>query len=416
MRPFVKCVFAICFFSSVASYAIDEPILRPKATDNFTEQEIQELKEWIKNRKQRVGIKALGGELTISGQVAVDMNQTNEVVNGVKQVGSNSLNPNKGTREYNVSMDLIMNYKADPTWIATKLKFKNKAGVKSGTDNKLSVDRAYMGVRFVQGETYTMGFEFGRRKLNYTFDSFIQFGSFMDGILYKYDQSIEDVADLYFHGGPFVVDFKNDHYAYIFELGVLNIGNTGIYTKYSFVDWDTKSYSNVLLDREFDFRNSQLLLGYKSIWLDKVVTIYSAGLVNSAAKRLEITANKKANLAWYAGFSVGEAKQQGDWSVNCNYQYVMPQAIPSFDMAGIGRGNASDCGFYFNEVGGEKIPTTRRSAVGKGNYKGFNINLLYLFTGNLTLSQSYAQSIRQDKAVGPIFRYKKYTVQLIYIF
>ena len=416
MRSLVKYLLILFTLFQVASYAIDEPILVPKATDNFTEEEIKDLKEWIKNKRQRVGIKSLGGDLTISGQVSVDMGQTNEVVNGVKQVGSGSLNPNKGTRAYNVSMDLLLNYKADPTWIATKLKFKNKAGVTTGTSNSISLERAFMGVRFLEGETYTMDFEFGRRQLLYTFDSLIQFRSYMDGAMYKYDQSIDDVGDLYFHGGPFVVDFKKDHYSYVFEFGVLNIGNTGIYTKYSFIDWDTKNYGNTLCDDEFRFRNSQVILGYKTIWFGKVVTLFGAGLINSAARRLEITANKKANVAWYAGFFIGEAKQRGDWAVNCNYQYVMPQAVPNFDSIGVGRGNASGCGFYYNEVNGQKVPTTRRSAVGTGNYKGFTIDILYLFTGNLTLSQSYSQSIRQDKAVGPIFRYKNYTLKLTYIF
>lgn len=416
MRLFLWPFVLVFCFIQFLGFAIDEPILVPEATDRFTEQEIKELKEWIKTKKERVGIKSLGGELTISGQVSVDMNQTNEVVNGIKQVGTDSLNPSKGTREYNVQLDLIMNYKADPTWIATKLKFKNKEGVTSGTENKIALERAYIGVRFLEGETYTMDFEFGRRKINYTFDSLIQFSSYMDGLLYKYDQSIESVGDLYFHGGPFVVDFKQDHYSFIFELGILNIANTGLYTKYSLIDWDTKNYSNPLTQDEFRFINSQVILGLKRNLLSKVFTFYAAGLINSAAKPLPITNDKKANVAWYLGFSVGEARQQGDWSLNIDYQYVMPQAVPSFDSLGIGRGNASGCGFYYNEVGGKKVATTRRSAVGSTNYKGFEINLLYLFTKNLTLSQSYAQSIRLDKAVGPIFRYKNYVLKLVYLF
>ncbi len=416
MKAVTKYLCLFFLLTSACVFAIDEPILKPRATDAFTEEEVKELKEWIRKKKQNVGIKSLGGDLTISGQVRVGMDQFNEVVNNVRQVGPGSVNPAKGTREYNVQMDLVLNYKADPTWIASKLKFKNKAGIDSGSDNNIALDRAYIGARFLQGETYTVDVEVGRRKLNYTFDSFIQFGSYMDGILFKYDQSIDDIGDLYLHGGPFVVNFKDDYYAYIFELGVLNIGNTGLYTKCSYIDWDTKDFSNVLVDRQFRFKNTQLLLGYKDIWLDKVVTLYTAGLINTAAHRLEITNNKKANIAWYAGFSVGEAKNQGDWSVNCNYQYVMPQAIPSFDSIGIGRGNASKCGFYYNLVDGARVATTRRSAVGSTNYKGFSISLLYLFTKNLTLSQGYSQSVRQDKAVGPVFRYKKYDVQLIYVF
>lgn len=414
MKKLTKLLSAIFFIT--AAYAIDEPIYKPKATDSFTEQEIKELKEWIRNKKGQVGIKSLGGDLTVSGQVSMGMGQVNEVVSGVKQVGTNSLNPELPTRAYSVELDLIVNYRAEKTWIASKLKFKNKAGVTSGTEDKVALDRAYIGVRFLQGELYTMDFEFGRRKLNYTFDSFIQFGSFMDGVLFKYDHTLDNIGDFYFHGGPFVVDFKEDYYSFVFEVGFLNILDTGVYAKYSLIDWDTKHFNNPLVRDSFRFMNSQAILGYKSVWLTKPVTLYAAGLINTAAEGLAITADKKANTAWYLGFSVGEARRGGDWSINANYQSVEPQAVPDFDLTGIGRGNASRCGFYYNTVSGVKVPTTRRTAVGKSNYKGYALQFLYLFTNNLTLKQSYAQSIRRDKAVGPIFRNKKYSIELVYIF
>lgn len=388
-----------------------------KATASFTEAEIKELKEWITAKKQTVGIKSLGGELTFSGEVHAGMDSSNEVVNNVRQRGAGGAVDGASSREYNVEVDLLMNYRADVTWATAKIKFKNKAGAISGTADKVSLDRAFFGVRFIEGDTYMMALEAGRRRLNYTFDSKIQFRAFMDGLVYKYDQSIDNVGDLYFYGGPFVVDFTSDHYAYIFELGALNIGNTGIYTKYSFIDWDTKHYSNPLKDHRFDFMNSQLTLGYKIIpsWLGKVLTIYAAGLINSAAKRLAITDYKKANLAWYIGFSMGEARKQGDWSIDIDYQYVMPQAVPDYDSAGIGRGNAAGVGFYSVD-GKNKVPTTRKTAVGGGNYKGFEITYLYLFTSNFTLRQTYQTSVRQDKSVGPIFHYKQYGLELVYLF
>lgn len=411
------CQLVLGLFTSVSMYAADATIVRPKATQSFTEEEIQQLKEWISAKKQTVGIKSLGGELTFGGELHAGMTSANEVVNGIRQRGSGGAFPNVPSREYVVELDLLMNYRADITWATSKIKFKNKAGVASGTTDKVSLDRAFFGVRFLEGDTYMMALELGRRKLNYTFDSKIEFGAFMDGILFKYDQSIDTVGDFYIYGGPFVVDFSNDHYAYVVELGALNVGNTGIYLKYSFIDWDTKHYTNRLKDQRYDFMNSQLTLGYKVVphWLGKVLTVYAAGLVNSAAKKLEITKYKKANLAWYAVISMGEARKQGDWAVELNYQYVMPQAIPDFDAGGIGRGNAAKTPFYAtNDT--YKIANTRENAVGAGNYKGFELTYLYLFTSNLTLKQTYQMSIRQDKDIGPIFRYKQYGLELVYLF
>ncbi|PCI92731.1 hypothetical protein COB11_06685 [Candidatus Aerophobetes bacterium] len=416
---FKRYIFSFLLFGTIALNAIDSPIVQPRPTDSFTEEEIKDLKEWIKKKKLVVGIKSFGGELTFSGELHAGMTQSNEVLNGVKQRGSGGAFPSMGTRSYDVEMDLLMNYRAEITWATAKIKFKNKAGIASGsgTSNRVSLDRAFMGVRFLQGESWTMDLEIGRRKLSYTFDSQIEFGSFMDGILLKYDHTFDSIGDVYFHGGPFVVDFTVDHYAYIFEIGFLNIGNTGIYTKYAFLDWDTKNYGNRQKDDQYRFLTNQVTLGYKVVpkWMGKVLTIYAAGLVNSAARELPVTANKKANWAWYAGFFLGEARKKGDWSVNANYQYVMPQAVPGFDSIGIGRGNAAGTGLYCANSSCS-IPTTRRTAAGNTNYKGFNLQLLYLFTNNLTLKQGYKQSIRQDKAVGPIFRYKAYNLELVYIF
>ncbi|MBM3192291.1 MAG: hypothetical protein FJZ63_06560 [Chlamydiae bacterium] len=398
-------------------HSLDSPMIAPKPTNSFTQEEVNALKEWVQAKKQVVGIKSLGGELTFSGEVHAGMSYTNEVVNNIRQRGHGGAVPAVGSREFLVEMDLLMNYRTDITWATAKVKFKNRAGSASGTADKVSLDRAFLGVRFLEGETYTMALEAGRRKLNYTFDSIIQFSAFMDGLLYKYDQSIETVGDLYFYGGPFVVDFTEDHYAYVFELGVLNIGNTGLYTKYSFIDWDTKSYSNHLKDDAFRFINSQLTLGYKIVpkWLGKVLTVYGAGLVNSAAKPLAITDYKKANYAWYIVWAMGEARKQGDWSLQVDYQYVMPQAVPTYDCAGIGRGNAAGVGFYSVD-NKYTTPTTRATAAGNTNYKGFEVIFLYLFTNNLTLRQSYQMSIRQDKQVGPIFRFKQYGMELVYLF
>jgi len=411
------CQALLGLMTSVSMYAADATVVKPKATESFTAEEIQELKEWIRAKSQSVGIKSLGGELTFGGEFRTGMTSTNEVVNGIRQRGSGGAVSGSASREYVVELDILMNYRAEITWATGKLKFKNKAGTISGTTDKVSLDRAFFGVRFVEGDTYMMALEFGRRKLNYTFDSKIEFGAYMDGILFKYDQSIDMVGDFYIYGGPFVVDFAVDHYAYIVEAGALNVGNTGIYLKYSFIDWDTKHYSNPLKQQRYDFMNSQLTLGYKVVpsWLGKVLTVYAAGLVNSAAKALPITDNKKANLAWYFVFSMGEARKQGDWAFEFDYQYVMPQAIPDFDAGGIGRGNAARVPFYAT-TDSYKVANTRANAVGAGNYKGFELSFLYLFTSNLTLRQNYAMSIRQDKHVGPIFRYKQYGLELVYLF
>jgi len=379
--------------------------------------ELKALKDWVRSQKD-VTIRELGGKLSISGEVRTELQKTSEVVNNIKQRGAGGAVAGAGTNEYDIEVNLLFNYRTDITWANVKLEFDNHSGIVNGTRNRLRLERAFFGVRFFEAGPVTSAIEFGRRKLSYTFDSIVMFSSFMDGIMWKLDAAFDDAGIFYLHGGPFVVNEKKDHYAWVAELGVLNLVNTGVFIKYAFIDWDTKHYENPLQNLEYDFIISQLLLGYKVVvpYLEKVFTLYLAGLVNHAAKRLQLTDFDLENYAWYGGFSLGEVRQKGDWSFNINYQAVAPQAIPSFDINGIGRGNAANNGFYYNNVGGALVPTTRSTAAGDANYKGYNVEFLYLFTNNLNLQLSWSQSIRKDKDVGPIFRYKQYEMELIYFF
>ncbi|GAB4186864.1 MAG: hypothetical protein Tsb0015_05010 [Simkaniaceae bacterium] len=394
--------------------------------------DIEALRDWI-NTKRQVTVKELGGRLSISGEVRTELQSTNERKNAKRQRGSGGEVSGVPTRAYDIEVNLMLDYRADRTWAAIKLEFDNNAGNISGTFNRLTLERAFFGVRAIQGDTFTTDVELGRRRLNYTFDSRIEFGSFMDGILVKYDHALDFLGDFYIHGGPFVINEKKDQYGWVGEVGLLGLGNTGFYTKYSLIDWDTKNLHNSIENRRFQFLNSQWILGYKFVprkW-NKTVTCYAAGLLNHAAtgrplvekdaagnvvKKVNLTNGKKANWAAYIGFSMGEVRKVGDWSLDVNYQWVAAQSIPGFDAAGIGRGNAADVGFYTKKPDGTGGLNDRSDAVGFTNYKGLSIELLYLMTNNLTLMQGWRQSVTLDKDIGPLLRYKQYEIELIYAF
>ena len=53
----------------------------------------------------------------------------------------------------------------------------------------------------------------------------------------------------------------------------------------------------------------------------KNIDIYLAGLYNHKAHRGAITGHKKENRAAYAGFTIGELKKKGDWSLDTNYKF-----------------------------------------------------------------------------------------------
>ena len=196
------------------------------------------------------------------------------------------------------------------------------------------------------------------------------------------------------------------------------MAGTGLYTKYSLIDWDTKNQHNPVQNLRYDFLVSQLIIGYKFLpgRLKKIVQIYAAGLINSNAHRTRITHHRKANWGTYAGFSIGELRKQGDWALDVNYQVLAAQCVPDFDVQGIGLGNSDNSGFYTGNVRGGGATTTSKTAGGNVNYRGFQMTLDYLLTNQLNLQQSWQQSITLDKSIGPFRRYKQYEIEFIYGF
>ncbi len=388
-----------------------------KDIPGLDQKDIEELRNWIKNKRQ-VTTKKTGGGLSISGQVRTELQSTNEKKSGIQQRGSGGAISGTAMRAWDVQANLLLNYRAERAWAMIRLVFDNNAGIEGGGTRGISLSRAFLGGRIVNASLYNIDLEIGRRSLGYTFDSQVQFGARMDGLLLKYDHALEFFGDLYFHGGPFLVNETLDQYAYVGELGVLNILKTGLYSKLSYIDWDTKNTDNELRNLAFRFRNLQLVLGYKFIMpkVKKVTTLYSGGLVNTAAKREEVTRWKKQNYAWYFGFSIGELKKAWDYSLDVNYQWVQAQAVPDFDAIGTGRGNAAGIGLYSTKSYGKGIPTTNKTAVGAGNFKGIAIEFQFNLTPNITVYQGYRQTVNYTHLIGPPFSYKQYEIEFIFSF
>ncbi len=381
------------------------------------QRDIEALREWINTRRQ-VTVKEIGGALSISGEVRTEFQATTETVNGIKQRGHGGATP-INSRAYDVEVNIMIDYRADRTWAAIKLEFDNDAGIFSGTFNKIKLEKAYFGARLVKQDTHVIDLEIGRRKMGTILDSKLEFNSFFDGAYLKYDRAYEKVGDFYAHAGIFVINERVNQYGFVGEFGLLDIRNTGVYAKYSIIDWDTKDTEDRVRRQQFDFIISQFILGYKFIpkyFLKKVVILYAAGLYNHEAEPIAISDFKKANKGGYLGVSIGELRKQGDWAFDGNYQVLQAQAVPDFDISGIGLGNANDSGFYTLKVDGKGGPTTRKTAAGNGNYRGFVLTLEYLFTNNLNLQQQWQQSITLDKSIGPFRRFKQYEMELVYLF
>ena len=362
--------------------------------------DMEALRRWIRD-KRMVTVKEIGGDLSLSGEVRTEFQDTNETKNGIRQRGKNAATT-KPQYAWDVEVNIMIDYRTDRTWAAIKL------------------EKAYLGGRIVAGDTFTFDGEIGRRFLYNVFDSRIEFASLFDGVLFRMSKAFPSVGDFYLNGGAFLIDDKVNHYGYIAEMGALRIGNVGLNMKYSIVDW-YKPYANRLNDLRYKYLVSQFLTSYQFYpeWIGKrLIKFYAAGLRNHLADGVEQTNHERQNWGWYAGVSIGLVKKQGDWALDANYQWVQAQAIPEFDVSGIGRGNAEGIGLYTNNADGNPASgaTTRETAVGNCNYKGFEIEALYAFTDNLTLLQNFKFSNTLNKNIGPNLRYKQYEAEFIYAF
>lgn len=391
--------------------------------DDLDQRDIEALRDWI-NTKRQVTVKEIGGSLSVAGEVRFEFQGTNEKVNGVRQRGPGGLRDKDGANYANYSWDvevnIMLDYRTDRTWTAIKLEFDNNAGIFGGSLDRIKLEKAYFGVRLIQNEMSFLDLEMGRRRLSSIFDSKLEYNSFFDGALVKYDKSFEKAGEFYFSLGGFIIDERNNHYGYAGEIGIMNIASTGLYTKYSLIDWDLKKHMSFTPGNGvlFDFLVSQLIFGYRFVpaKLEKVVILYLAGLYNHAAKRRSITDHRLANAGGYLGFSIGELRKKGDWSFDANYQVLQAQAVPDFDVSGIGFNNTPRLGFYNTQLDGKGVPTTRSNAAGNGNYRGFQLTLEYLLTETINIQQQWQQSITLDNDIGPFRQFKQYEVEFIYAF
>ncbi len=374
------------------------------------------LQQWLRD-KRMISVRELGGDLSISGDVRTEFQATNETKNGIKQRGSYGA-CDRPANAWDVEFNLMLDYRTERTWAAVKLEFDNDMGQRSGTLSNIRLEKAYLGGRIIYGDTFTFDGEVGRRNFYNVFDSKIEFASLFDGLLFRFSKASEHIGDAYVNAAAFLIDDKTNHYGYVAEVGLLRFANTGINIKYSLMDW-RKHFPNDLTTDRYRFIVGQALLQYQCNpdWMGgRLLLLYGAFLNNFIAKPIAITAHQKASQGVYAGFTVGQVRRAGDFAVDANFQWVQAQAIPDFDVSGIGRGNACRIGLYTNNINGSGGATTNATAVGSCNYKGFVIDALYAFTDNLTINQNYQMSWTLNRNIGPNLQLKQFETEFIYAF
>ena len=312
----------------------------------------------------------------------------------------------------------------------------------SGESGFINLKRAYMGYNAYADGKQRVDIEVGRRKLDDVFVSEVEFSSRFDGILLKYASKIDKVADWYCNTAAFVIDERVNHFGYVTELGVLNILDSGLDLRYSYIDWRKHGINRCFIYDPFGarFQNSQISFAYTinpEICKRKLsIEFYGGFLVNHAARRHTIfTHNKRKNLAWYGGAYIGNVNKKGDWAIDIEYVVIQAQAVSDFDVGSIGRGNIldenitdalaqsfseSDVYSYYGIAGSDVIPSDSFKAYfprrGNANFKGWRFEYLYALTDNLSLDIVYEFSREEDRHIGGRHFYSDFEVEAIYAF
>lgn len=360
--------------------------------------------------KHLVSVKKEKGDLSIGGEVRVEYQNNNHKVAGAQPAGAPPIH------DYDVEINLLLDYKSDRMWGNIKLEFDNTMGAESGIDNKLRLEKAYFGSRLIQHPSHTLDAEIGRRSLGDVFTSKVLFGSRFDGLLLTFNKNFL-VGDFYAKGAAFLITTDGIRFGQVIETGLKDIGNSGLAVQYSLSNWRKNPFA-AEVDNRYEFLISQVTLSkaFNLPFTDKKVTPYIAGIVNGAAKEKAQTAKQFAPFGYYLGVSMGQIKKMGDWRFDVNYQWMQAQSVPDFDSCGIGKGKTKTGLYTYKDNNGQDVKHTRHSAVGKANFRGVRTEFLYALYDNLTLFNSFQVGKTLDNKIGPKMNYNQFEMEMIYSF
>lgn len=427
-------LFSATLFAAVdnlgptASGFLSEGNFGPQDDDDFIDPHV--LRDFIES-KGLIECRKKTGLLTVAGDVRARWITSGEAAESLIHPGELIKQRGQGTKTaenvYKSEVNIFLDYVAPRSWVSTKLKWVALDGIDGGSATRVELDRAFIGYDIFSKKKEDFYIEVGRSRLDYIFDSRIEFGSLFDGLHIYYTNCWPWLGEFIIHGGPFIVDSFTNHYAWIIETGVVGWAGTGFGFKYSLVDWHrfapTLDYGNikdagkntVRNNPRYSFLVSQMLFGYerKIDFLGcKTLYIYGAVLANHDAKHTPTTSGKKLNGAWYAGFTLGKLCKACDWSLDVIYQSVQAQAVPEFDLCGIGHGNAA------NSLLSDAILLGLSPALARGftNFKGWAASILYAMSDNLSLRAQGQYTTPRNKSIGGDFRFKSFEMSVIYAF
>jgi len=425
---------------------------RSKYQQELNDRDWDALRDFLQSKRESE-VEKEGSDcgLTISGDVRTEWRHLTE--SGINNDGvyaslrgGNALKKDipVSRNDFDIEANLRFDYICERSWAVLQLGYDNSAGVDdnehpckctedksgkcsgcdpsgyhgSGSCDSLCLKKAYFGVNVYKCHDARIDIELGRRNLYNVFDSQIEFLSRFDGILFKYQNSFCK-TDWYWNTAGFVVDERVNHFAWVTEVGFLDINDYHIDLKYSFIDWrkNGKNRCGERNPRGFNFLVSQWTTAYH---IDKKVygmpvKLYAAYLRNHSNVNIVLPVNpidscgekrtvKGQPNGWYVGATAGEVRKEGDYAFTIQYEWVGATAMPDDDASGIGTGNVLNNSF------------TENGRSGNTNYKGLTLEFLYALTDNLSIDSILEFSKQIKKSIGGRHNYSKFELEAIYAF
>lgn len=449
----LKNLFLIALIMSIRTATIYGNIADVK---NLFQQELEEndeeeLLNFI-NSKRNIPLADKSKNLSISGEVHSEWNYQTEKFKGknvriykyreFEQELDNVETPGDtvalGHNDFDIQLDFFMDWKSERTWARTHLRYDNSCGVSdnglndtvdpwgyhgSGDVDNLALREAYIGYEIFKCDTDRITIELGRRGQIYkAFYSEIQFSSRLDGIILKHASTRKNF-NWYVQAAVLVVDDRATHYAWVAEVGLNNILDSGINFKYSFIDWHKEGLNRYFVRNPLGFRfkvsQVSLLYNWSPSWLGgQEIQMAAAFLMNHIPAKYVyvISPDPKnpgkftrvrekigdQNLGAFVNVQYRQIEHEGDWFVSGLAGFCQAQCIPDNDVRNIGAGN-----FEHNSMTSD--------GRGNTNWKGYSLKAGYAITNNLVVETEYNHSWSLKNIVGSQ-GYTRYTLGTVYSF
>jgi len=405
----------------------------------------------ITESKRTIPLDEKGQGLRLSGDIRADWQYRAERLNTYNFRGHGATDNNGvpiPTQDFGVRFNFRADYKCKDFYAVAQVEWDDFCGIflknspcdtdcqkpqlfGTGTCDYLCLKRMYIGgVLWKSDCGQKVWVDIGRKSLYFNFDSRIQFKARVDGVFSEYSHKYAEYEDkrsseFAIRGAYFLVDQKSNQFAWVYEARLYNIINSGFDVKYSMIDWNQKGKNACGINQPLGWQYliSQVTLDYnfKQKVFGKKLNIYSAALMNHLAKPFDFIITPEiaerlaflgikageyhigsANIGAYLGFIIGEVSDAGDFSFDCNFQYVQARAVPDCDTRGIGTGN-------FRK---ENFAEDRR---GNGNYQGIHAEFLYAITKNFQVDIQTDFSWAIERTFGK-HNYRKVEIEFIHSF